>query len=120
MLVLLLLGTFRQANAAISATTAYVIYGNKPGLTFDNGISMASELDELLSFTMTNGTGGTVKILPNQRSVVHAKTTWTFDQFVANVTVDGNAKTLPTSYYYDSDGDLSHPINPVQGNLTAT
>lgn len=120
MLVLLLLGTFRHANAVISATTAYVIYGNKPGLTFNDGISMASELDELLSFTMPDGTGGTVKILPNQQSVVHAKTTWTFEQFVANVPADGNAKTLPMSYYYDSDGDLPHPINPVQGNLTAT
>lgn len=104
--------------AALSATTANTMVGRKPALSFDGGITVADNIDELVSFNMPDGTGGEVKIGPTVTSVV-AEPDWTLEQFVAQVTADGMAKTISADYYYDADGDEQAAI-PVSGNLTAT
>ncbi|QIQ21675.1 hypothetical protein [Zophobihabitans entericus] len=105
--------------ASLSTSTAKTIQGREPELSFDNGNSMASNLDYLLSFEMPDGAGDITVISPTTNEI-NVTSFYTFEQFVTKVSADGIGHELSPTYYYDTDGDTPHLTTPVAGSLTAT
>ncbi|MWP29915.1 hypothetical protein [Gilliamella sp. Pra-s54] len=48
--------SYTQSSQALSASTNHTIYGNAPYLTFDNGQTRITDIDELLFITLPDGT----------------------------------------------------------------
>ncbi|MCX8714290.1 hypothetical protein, partial [Gilliamella sp. B3781] len=60
-----LLLLYATTTQALSATTAQVIHGSAPYLTFDNGVTKVTTTEGLLSITLSDGTQYTPSTNPS-------------------------------------------------------
>ncbi|WP_141670839.1 hypothetical protein [Gilliamella sp. wkB178] len=124
----LLLLPYATTTQALSATTAQVIHGSAPYLTFDNGVTKVTTTDDLLGIKLSNGarftpatnTSATTPIvLPNVGE--------TLADVQMLVPTNANSIALsaligaPYNYWGDDDGD-GQGANGItaSGNLTVS
>jgi hypothetical protein len=122
-LVLTLLFTSYHSLALTAKTTRNVINGSAPYLTFDGGVTRATNVDELLAITLPDGT----RITPSTNTSSATKPIQLQRNNVSSIdigmVVPTNASSValntligpPNNYWADDDGD-SHVT--VTGSLT--
>jgi hypothetical protein len=107
--IILLLSAF-SSQALTPQTTHNVINGSAPYLTFDGGRTRATNVDELLAITLSDGT----RIMPstNKSSLIQLpNASDNLSDVVMSVPVGANSVALstligpPNNYWADDDGD---------------
>ncbi|OCG01134.1 hypothetical protein [Gilliamella sp. wkB112] len=107
---------YSENTQALSATTAQVIHGSKPYLTFDNGVTKVTTTDGLLGITISDGTTQTTYTPANNTStasnpIVLLKENQSFTDIGMMVPPAKNAIDLsdligaPYNNWGDDDGD---------------
>ncbi|OCG09074.1 hypothetical protein A9G13_03185 [Gilliamella sp. wkB178] len=108
----LLLLPYATTTQALSATTAQVIHGTEPYLTFDNGVTRVTTTDALLWITLSDGTHITPAINTSATTpIVLPDVGQTLADVQMLVPTTANSITLndlisaPYNYWGDDDGD---------------
>jgi hypothetical protein len=122
-LVLTLLFTSYHSLALTAKTTRNVIHGSAPYLTFDGGVTRATNVDELLAITLPDGTRITpstnTSSASNPIQLQYANISFTqIGMFVPTNAGSAELNTLigpPNNYWMDDDGD-----GQGSGGITAT
>ncbi|OCG10284.1 hypothetical protein A9G13_00660 [Gilliamella sp. wkB178] len=115
-IVPLLLLPYATTTQALSVTTAEVINGNQPYITFDNGNTKITTTDSLLGITLSDGTTETTYTPANNPStlanpILLPKENQTFADISMLVPTTADSITLndligpPNNYWGDDDGD---------------
>ncbi|OCG08977.1 hypothetical protein A9G13_02665 [Gilliamella sp. wkB178] len=128
----LLLLPYATTTQALSATTAQVIHGTEPYLTFDNGVTKVTTTDGLLGITISDGTTQTTYTPSHNTStaanpIVLPVANQRFTDIGMLVPTNTNSITLnaligaPYNYWGDDDGD-GQGANGVtaSGNLSVS
>ncbi|OCG07971.1 hypothetical protein A9G13_07145 [Gilliamella sp. wkB178] len=110
-----LLLPYATTTQALSATTAQVIHGSAPYLTFDNGVTKVTTTEALLSITISDGTTRTTYTPDNTSTaanpIVLRVANQRFTDIGMLVPSNTNSITLnaligaPYNYWGDDDGD---------------
>ncbi|MCX8706250.1 hypothetical protein [Gilliamella sp. B3783] len=111
-----LLLLYATTTQALSATTAQVIHGSAPYLTFDNGVTKVTTTEGLLGITVSDGTTQTIYTSDNNTStadnpIVLPEANEHFSDIGMLVPATVNAIALndligePYNYWGDGDGD---------------
>ncbi|WP_141670850.1 hypothetical protein [Gilliamella sp. wkB178] len=111
----LLLLPYATTTQALSATTAQVIHGSAPYLTFDNGVTKVTTTDGLLGITISDGTTRTTYTPDNTSTaanpIVLRVANQRFTDIGMLVPTNTDSITLnaligaPYNYWGDDDGD---------------
>ncbi|OCG09199.1 hypothetical protein A9G13_03900 [Gilliamella sp. wkB178] len=111
----LLLLPYATTTQALSATTAQVIHGTQPYLTFDNGVTKVTTTDGLLGITISDGTTQTTYTPDNTSTaanpIVLPLANQRFTDIGMLVPTNTDSITLntligaPYNYWGDDDGD---------------
>ncbi|OCG08747.1 hypothetical protein A9G13_01415 [Gilliamella sp. wkB178] len=111
----LLLLPYATTTQALSATTAQVIHGSQPYLTFDNGVTKVTTTEALLSITISDGTTRTTYTPDNTSTaanpIVLRVANQRFTDIGMLVPTNTNSIALnaligaPYNYWGDDDGD---------------
>ncbi|OCG07974.1 hypothetical protein A9G13_07160 [Gilliamella sp. wkB178] len=128
----LLLLPYATTTQALSATTAQVIHGTEPYLTFDNGVTKVTTTEGLLGITISDGTTQTTYTPSHNTStaanpIVLPVANQRFTDIGMLVPTNTNSIALssligaPYNYWGDDDGD-GQGTNGVTatGNLTVS
>jgi hypothetical protein len=113
-------------SEALTAQTTHVINGSAPYLTFDGGVTRATNVDELLAITLPDGGSG-VKLTPSTPSsfsnpIEMPIPNVRFSDISMFVPTNTNSVTLssligpPNNYWGDDDGDGN--VSVTGGNIT--
>jgi hypothetical protein len=115
----LLLYSF-SGDALMAKTTRNVIQGSAPYLTFDGGVTRATNADELLAITLSDGTRITPSTNPSN-PIQLPNGSDSFADIVMSVPVGADSIALnaligpPNNYWADDDGD-----GQGRGDITVT
>ncbi|OCG08779.1 hypothetical protein A9G13_01580 [Gilliamella sp. wkB178] len=109
----LLLLPYATTTQALSATTAQVIHGTEPYLTFDNGVTRVTTTDGLLGIKLSNGTRFTPATNTSTASnpIVLPEVNQSFADIAMSIPTNTNSIALsaligaPYNYWGDDDGD---------------
>ncbi|OCG07849.1 hypothetical protein A9G13_06450 [Gilliamella sp. wkB178] len=125
----LLLLPYATTTQALSATTAQVIHGTEPYLTFDNGVTKVTTTDGLLGIKLSNGARFTPATNTSTASnpIVLPEANQSFADIAMSIPTNTNSIALsaligaPNNYWGDDDGD-GQGINGItaSGNLSVS
>ncbi|WP_141670885.1 hypothetical protein [Gilliamella sp. wkB178] len=112
----LLLLPYATTTQALSATTAQVIHGSAPYLTFDNGVTKVTTTEGLLGITISDGTTQTTYTPSHNTStatnpIVLPVANQSFADIAMSIPTNTNSIALsaligaPNNYWGDDDGD---------------
>ena len=108
-----------SANAALTAVTANTIHGTAPYLVLSDNVTKLTNLNELLGFTMPDGSGGTTQINAGTTTLT-APTGMKFSDVKLAVTANNVANAITNATVGDDDGDAAIAANTsVTGSILA-